>query len=69
MEAKLSPADFKLTQGVIGVDRLSGLSFDGGNGKVCLVAMMDGGVRQRVVDFRDILSSEIFENGASITRT
>ena len=66
---KLSPPGFKMTQGVMGVDRMSGLSFDETNRKICLVAITDGAVRQRVVDFKNILSSEIFENGTSITRT
>ena len=42
IQAKLSPSGFRLTQGVVGVDRMSGLSFDEVNGKVCLVARRGG---------------------------
>ncbi len=52
-----------------GVDGQSGIAIDEPNAKVCLLHRNTGILKHRVVTHRDIISSELFEDGATITKT
>ncbi len=60
-------SDFTETQKIMGVDSLVGLAIDEQRKKVCLI---DNSQKQfRIISYKDLLSSEIFEDGATITKT
>lgn len=70
MEAYLSDIpDFSATQKVIGDDGTTGLAIDEQRKKVCLIDHRQQNVSCRVVTYKDLLSSEIFEDGATVTKT
>jgi len=60
-------SDFTETQKIMGVDGLVGLAVDEQRKKVCLI---DYSQKQfRTISYKDLLSSEVFEDGATITKT
>jgi len=70
MEAHLARLDnFSATQKVMGEDGNTGLAIDEQRKKICLIARRQGKVTSRVFSFFDLLASEIFEDGATITKT
>ena len=70
MEEKLkSLPDFSPTQKIIGNDGDTGLAVDEERKKVVLINNDPSGVNLKPITYRDILSSEIFEDGETITKT
>lgn len=70
MEDHLSRIEeFSATQKVMGSDGNTGLAIDEKRKKVCLIDHRQQTVSLRVVTYKDFLSSELFENGATITKT
>ena len=62
-------SDFSATQKIIGCDGNSGIAIDETRKKICLVSNQLNKVSIRVVSYRDLLSSEIFEDGSTTTKT
>lgn len=60
---------FTPSQKVMDNDGNSGIAVDEGRKKVCLIKQSMGNIDLDVLTYRDILSSEIFENGVTITKT
>jgi len=60
---------FSTTQEFIGSNSLTGIAFDDKQKKVCLVKRIGSESKHRLISYRDILSSEILEDGNSITKT
>ncbi len=70
MVEKLSSLhDFSSTQKIMGDDGNSGIAVDEKRKKVCLIKQSGEGVKLDVISYQDILSSEIFEDGVTITKT
>ena len=70
MDAYLSEIDdFSITQKVIGDDGATGLAIDEQRKKVCLIDHRQNSVSSKVVSYKDLLSSEICEDGVTITKT
>lgn len=70
MESKLkSLPDFNPTQQVMGCDGESGLAVDEPRKKICLITHNGAFVSQRIINYKDIFSVELFEDGTSITKT
>lgn len=70
MESKLkSLPDFNPTQQVMGCDGNSGLAVDEPRKKICLITNIGASVSQRIINYKDIFSVELFEDGTSITKT
>jgi hypothetical protein len=70
MEAYLSEIpDFSVAQKVIGNDGATGLAIDEQRKKVCLIDHRQQNVSCRVVTYKNLLSSEIFEDGSAVTKT
>ena len=61
--------DFSVSQKVMGEDGNSGIAVDEISEKVCLIAQGTRGIELDVLSYRDILSSEIYEDGETITKT
>ena len=61
--------DFSATQKVMGSDGNTGLAIDERRKKICLINHRQRGVTKRVFLYKDLLSSEIFEDGATVTKT
>lgn len=61
--------DFTVTQKVIGVDATTGLAIDEARKKVCLIDHRKQDVSCRIFTYEDLLSSELFEDGLTITKT
>lgn len=61
--------DFSATQKVMGIDGKTGIALDEQSKKICLVANTHNIVTTRVFTYNDLLSSEIFEDGTTITKT
>ena len=61
--------DFSPSKKVVSVYGHSGIAIDEGRRKVCLVKYGKSGVEADVLSYRDILSSEIFEEGKTVTKT
>src|SRR5690606_17399485 len=69
-EAKLaSLANFNATQKFMGNDGGSGIAIDEDRKKVCLIKFRSGDALMDVSSYRDLISSEIFEDGDTITST
>jgi uncharacterized protein YecT (DUF1311 family) len=60
-------SDFTETQKIMGVNGLVGLAIDEQRKKICLINYPQK--QFRVISYQDLLSSEIFEDGASISKT
>jgi hypothetical protein len=70
MEKKLNElTDFSASQKIMGCDGASGFAIDEGRKKIGLITNQLNVVSIRVVSYRDLISSEIFEDGSTITRT
>lgn len=70
MEDHLGRMDnFSASQKVIGVNGVTGLAIDEQRKKICLIGHIQENVAVRVFLYRDLLSSEIFEDGATVTKT
>ncbi|WP_119966699.1 SHOCT domain-containing protein [Simplicispira lacusdiani] len=61
--------DFSTTQKVIGSDGNTGLAIDEQRKKICLIDHRQQNVTTRVFVYKNLLSSEIFEDGATVTKT
>jgi hypothetical protein len=61
--------DFQLTQEVMGEDGSTGLAVDETRRKICLIRNGPGSVDCQVVGYDKIVSSEIIENGSTVTKT
>lgn len=70
MEIHLSRVDnFNTTQKIMGADGNTGMAIDEQSKKVCLISSRQKSVSLRVVSYKDLLSSELFEDGATVTKT
>ncbi|NQV18794.1 MAG: SHOCT domain-containing protein [Armatimonadetes bacterium] len=70
MEENLSNLDaFKATQKIMGDDGLSGLAIDEFRKEICIIKKNSGNFTLDTIPYHDLLSSEIFEDGKTITRT
>ena len=61
--------DFSATQKIMGSDGTTGLAIDEQRKKICLIAHKQQNVTTRVFEYKDLLSSEVFEDGATVTKT
>ena len=61
--------DFNSTKSIIGCGMSSGLAVDEARQKVCLITNNGVSVSQRVINYKDIFSVELFEDGTSVTKT
>jgi len=61
--------DFSATQKVMGSDGNTGLAIDEQRKKICLIDHRQQEVTSRFFAYKDLLSSEISEDGATVTRT
>ena len=59
--------DFEATQLIMGVDDLVGLAIDEERKKVCLINYASN--QFHVISYKDILVAEVFEDGATISKT
>ena len=70
MEAKLaSLKGFKASQKIFGVDAEYGIAIDEKRNKLCLLRIKDEDVVVDVFSCGDVISSEIFEDGNTLTKT
>lgn len=70
MEEKLASLEsFTPSQKLMGNDGNSGIAVDEGRKKICLIKQSMGNIDLDVLTYRDILSSEIFVDGVTITKT
>ncbi|MBS3955339.1 MAG: SHOCT domain-containing protein [Methylomicrobium sp.] len=65
----LEVPDFSVTQKVIGADGTTGLAIDEQQKKVCLIDHRQQNISCRVVSYESLLSSELFEDGSTVTKT
>jgi len=61
--------DFTVTRKFVGVDLSTGLAIDENRQKICLLDYRLTGSGHRVLPFSDVLSAEMFQDGASVTKT
>ncbi|MDH3268734.1 MAG: SHOCT domain-containing protein, partial [Ignavibacteria bacterium] len=61
--------DFNISEHIIGQNRNNGIVFDYKNKKACLILKEKGQLNYRAINFKDILSSEIIEDGESLQKT
>lgn len=61
--------DFTVTRSIIGASCDTGLAIDEHRQKICLLDYRLTGSGHRVFPFSDVLSAEIFQDGASVTKT
>ena len=61
--------DFVATQKILGVDGSTGLAIDEASQRICLIDLRGHTISSRIVSPRDLLSSELFEDGVTITQT
>lgn len=70
MEEKLkSLPDFSPTQKIMGNNGDTGLAIDENRKKVVLIKNGSSGVNLKLITYRDVLTSEIFVDGETITKT
>ena len=70
MEEKLSNLNtFKATQKIMGEDGNSGLAIDEKRKEICIIKKNNGDFALDIMPYNDLLSSEIFEDGKTITRS
>ena len=70
MEEKLYQLkNFSPTQKVMGEDGKSGLAIDEKLKKICLIKQKHGVIHIITISYKDLLSSEIYEDGVTITKT
>lgn len=68
-ESLYEMSDFYTTQKIMGEDGLSGLAIDEFKKEICLIKNKFGDLTLETIPYRDLLSSEIFEDGKTTTRT
>lgn len=61
--------DFNVTQEFMGNDGLTGIAYDDQHKKVCLIKRIGNDYKIRLFSYKDILSTEILEDGNSINKT
>lgn len=61
--------NFNVTKEIMGNDGLTGIAYDDESKKVCLIKNINENFNQTLYSYKDILSSEILEDGNSITKT
>jgi hypothetical protein len=61
--------NFTPTCQITGCDGMSGLAVDESRHKVCLIRSVGSTVTNSIVDYKDLLSVELFEDGFSMTKT
>ena len=61
--------DFNVTQEIMGEDGITGIAYDDRHKKVCLIKRIGNDYKKRLFSYKDILSTEILEDGNSITKT
>lgn len=61
--------DFSPTQKIMGNNGDTGLAVDEERKKICLIKNEVGGINLETISYRDVLSSEIFVDGETVTRT
>jgi hypothetical protein len=61
--------DFTATQQVMSENGNTGLAFDEERKKLCLIRQGSGGTTNKVIGYESVIASEIFEDGAAVTRT
>lgn len=70
LEASLrSRTDFTLSQHFVGCDLKTGIALDESRGKLCLMTRSGEQFALRMIEMRDIVSAELFEDGDSVTKT
>lgn len=70
IDAKLGELnDFVASQKVIGVNGETGIAIDEQRKKVCLIKHNTGNIDLSIISYRDLLVSEIFEDGIPVTKT
>jgi hypothetical protein len=60
---------FNGTQSFIAFDSCSSIAIDEGNRRLCLLKLTGNDMDCRVLNYADVLSSEVFEDGVTVTRT
>ena len=61
--------DFSPTQKIVGNNGDTGLAVDEERKKICLLKNEVSGINLKIISYRDVLSSEIFVDGETVTRT
>lgn len=61
--------DFNATQKYLGNDGKTGIAIDTERNKACLITSIGSNAYPIVISYRDIISSEIFEDGSTVTST
>ena len=61
--------DFKASQQIIGSEGESALAIDKTRDKFCLIKQKDGIISSKIYTYKDILETEILEDGLSVTKT
>lgn len=70
MSAELkSIPGFTVSQEIMGEDAKTGFAYDENSSQICLVNKHGKAISKRVMQNRDILSVEVFEDGESVTKT
>ena len=70
MEEKLNGLkNFNATQKVMSVDGKTGLAIDEKGKKICLIEYDNGNIALDTMPYKDVLASEISENGNTVTRS
>ncbi|MFA4935503.1 MAG: SHOCT domain-containing protein [Candidatus Methanoperedens sp.] len=62
-------SDFYASQLIVGEDGESGIAIDEQRKKVCLIKHNAGNTDLAVISYKDLLASEIYEDGTSVTKT
>lgn len=62
-------SDFDASQQIVGEDGESGIALDEQRKKVCLIKHNSGNIDLAVISYKDLLASEICEDGTSVTKT
>ncbi len=60
---------FRPSQKFIGTDHRTGIAIDEQSKRVCLIGEQYGRATLKVLPYRDVLESEVVENGVSVTKT
>lgn len=61
--------DFSASKEIMGKDGFSGIAVDVSRKKICLIKLDGINTKHRVIDYHNIVSSEIIEDGTSVTKT
>lgn len=61
--------DFTVSQQIMGSDGESGLAIDETRHKFCLIKQKNGMISTKIYTYKDLLETEILEDGLSITKT